>query len=732
MPTSNEFVNPYTFVSLPSKVPRQPARDRDACVDANGEPLWFGSLEVTWTLHSDLQLPLRAVEEGWLNPETGQVRIPGSSAKGVLRSLHETMFNGCLRIVDDDYVPAYREVVNAGGEMNGNGWSLAMVTRSENGKATEVAVCGETIHIEIDALLREYMRRGKPDVPTTGDLIELLGSPETEARVADYGDGVTRKELRSPRVGRVGRPEPHKEVDGSYTATPQIGRYALLVTDLGARRFRAEPPSSWYWATAAVTAERVPVSAEAQDGFVAATREARDRLKLMASPEPATWQEHRVTGEVRHEKYRSGGSRLYAKRALATGYLHAGDIVWVQTVITHEGRPIVDQIKLSQVWRKLAPDDLGSRLPGYVAPQRLTSPPGGWSETVPSPLLPCGSGGDLKKLCVSCQTFGAVEPRAGRGEGNQTAISGRVRVGGLLTLPGQAPTLKQEYLAPRGRPHPGAGMFYLEHRMLDDGRASGDLPSQWGSSPDEEGTPRRLRGRKYYWHSDPDVQVEKQAKLPGPRYAYRVGQHADNQRESAPRQFVPAGTMFVQRLGVDGLSGAEVRMLLATLEPARILGQLPGGENRTYAQSLGGGKPFGLGAASARITSVNVMTGAHRYTSSTAEQVRDKFTKDEFSVMLRHGGMSRYLGQLIQILDLHGLGDDEASVAYPPGTDWAQADSKRFVESFHFFQDAGKKLAGKGRGPGQQRYQPLPKVSNDPKKPTSQRLYTGDNKGGTQ
>ena len=61
-----------------------------------------GSFIVTWKFTSPFQAP--GGPSG-----TTVLRLPGSSVKGAVRSLHETLAGGCLRVFDEDFIPSYRD-----------------------------------------------------------------------------------------------------------------------------------------------------------------------------------------------------------------------------------------------------------------------------------------------------------------------------------------------------------------------------------------------------------------------------------------------------------------------------------------------------------------------------------------------------------------------------------------------------------------------------------------------
>ena len=61
-----------------------------------------GAFTVTWTFTTAFQAPEGA-------SGTTVLRLPGTSVKGAVRAVHETLAGGCLRVFDADFIPSYRD-----------------------------------------------------------------------------------------------------------------------------------------------------------------------------------------------------------------------------------------------------------------------------------------------------------------------------------------------------------------------------------------------------------------------------------------------------------------------------------------------------------------------------------------------------------------------------------------------------------------------------------------------
>src|SRR5437016_4695857 len=112
-----EFINPYTFMPLPALI----GRDRPGGHHCAGDQNVSGGMTVEWRLQTPLLLP-----HAHPQVRSGRVVIPGSSVKGAVRSLHEALMGGCLRVVDEDFLPVYRQPAVA----KDQNWHLAVVTNT--------------------------------------------------------------------------------------------------------------------------------------------------------------------------------------------------------------------------------------------------------------------------------------------------------------------------------------------------------------------------------------------------------------------------------------------------------------------------------------------------------------------------------------------------------------------------------------------------------------------------
>ena len=246
-----KFVNPYTFLPLPDSIKREQLQMHDGS-GAQDRELYTGSFTVEWELKSPLLLPEKAEEEGWLEltgSDRGKIRVPGSSVKGAMRSLHEALFFGCMSVVDQDYIPVYREASVKGQRTDSADWVIGVVEKvDDDGRPVSIRrtvrtdrtddADGKTIWINAEGLLRACRRQSENDLPQTGDIVRFRNS--------DVFVKNNRAKVYDPR-----EEEPRR--DGNID-TYSNNDYVIIITDGGTRK----KMRAWHWA-----ARKIDVYADA-------------------------------------------------------------------------------------------------------------------------------------------------------------------------------------------------------------------------------------------------------------------------------------------------------------------------------------------------------------------------------------------------------------------------------------------------------------------------------------
>jgi RAMP superfamily len=431
-----EFINPYTFVPLPAAI----GRDRPVGHACAADGCISGRMNVEWMLRTSLLLP-----QAHPAVRTGRILIPGSSVKGAVRSLHETLMGGCLRVVDEEFVPVYRQPAVA----KGRDWHLAVVAKTtRQGRATHVRATEETVWVPVDTVRAALGR-----APRTGDAVDI------EDEAIESHSGLDRYEVRYRDGVKAG--------DG----------WTLLVGDSGTRQRSRQ----FFCAAGRLPdddAELCEVTESAWLEYVQLCEGTND-LRLIRQQRDGDakgfkgWRTGQVFADVRW------GGQVVGERRRVTGRLWLGDVVWAQ-VDPASGQ--VEHLAMAAIWRVAGGGPLAKRVPDAV---RACQDPG--------------------HLCLSCRLFGSADTADGESgrEAEQRSYAGHVRMGDAVA---EGVTTEAVRLAPLGAPRPGAGQFYLQ---VNDTRPASDetvLPAAyWGSERDEGGS-RLVRGRKFYWNGDPGAQ----------------------------------------------------------------------------------------------------------------------------------------------------------------------------------------------------------------------------------
>jgi RAMP superfamily len=638
------FVNPYTFVPFPETV----VRGRPGGHHWLAPGRLSGAFTVTWKFVTGFQAPEGASGSAVL-------RLPGASVKGAVRSVHEVIAGGCLRVFDADFIPSYRDHA----QVKDKEWKLAVVDKAtEDGQPLTVLLCDEVVWVGAGQLRQAWDE----------DLA-------TGSRVAIQPGDVPAK-LNGPN---------RKELSPSATVS-RGGDWVVLVTDSGTRQVKK---GTYFLACGRVgVGSRVAeVSEAAWQTFRIAVAGARD-VQPGERSRAGHDADDRQPRKLVTFGSRPADSRPIGHRRVATGRLWEGDVLWART--RNDGASVVvDELSLASLWRH----------PGWDPTQDAASRPEDWSagQRVPADLLGCGDPGEL---CPTCRVFGSADTRAREGDegARQRAYAGHVRFGDACSE--QPVKLQPVQRAPLGAPRPGAGQFYLAYTD-DSPAATGRKPTrEWGSDPDAAAR-RPLRGRKFYWHADPARQAI-------PRHEARPhqrtrGDQTDSELVST-RYLAPAGTVLRQRVTFDNLSRAELGGLLAAFEPHRVLAapEPPG----PLLLHLGGGKPLGLGSCTAAVSDLRMWTAASRYGGATDELVHAGACTAEFTASCPRELIDKVWPSLTVVLAQGTV--DPAQVWYPPGEYWTdqQEHQKAFDEPFAFFTaSSGMHIESSGR---QRRLIPLP------------------------
>lgn len=656
--SQHHFVNPYTFVPFPEQPPvrTSPAGHHTLAPHPERPQARFqGRITARLVARSPLLVrnigSAAPVEDGTARaPRTpdGRLFVPGSSLHGALRSLHETLTGSCLRVFDPDFVPVYRDV--ASGALR-KGWGLGVVEATDDrGRPIRITRCSETRWVHLDTLAtatkpvetgQRFQLNDKMFAPQNGRDVYSASGPVSLDPAGEWIVLVTDDAARDTRY-------PH------YCAVGRIPAHAtsLQVTDRAWTEFQqaAEGSKQWYanW----------PGAQPDLDG---------ERTRLNR---PGVTLADVLGDETR--KIRPGLGRWLRPRP----WLHPGQVVWLAP---STGR-YVGGIAMSYLWRTTGRGPAGDRL----------------RPELPAPGMEACH--DPDDLCQSCRMFGSADTRdvssggVDRRVAEQRSYRGHVRVldavlesGDVLDAPVTLPAT--------GSPRPGSGQFYLE----DPNGAKDTLEYQkprnrWGV-PDAT-TPRRLRGRKFYWQTDPTIDEQ--------RCRWRRHEHAPAGDQV---ELVARGSTYRIELTFDGLTASEIGGLVATLQPHRLFATRPDvlpyptESEPQFAFHVGGGKPIGLGSCQIDEVAVTTDNIESRYLSTAArldvdpDDVVAAFSEEHAEQL---AGIWQHVAAA-----LHTDHVDSRIVSYPTSIPWdddnGRCSGKNQHEAFRWFQNSTGEDMRKGR-----------------------------------
>ncbi|WP_433685756.1 TIGR03986 family type III CRISPR-associated RAMP protein [Nocardia sp. CA-119907] len=563
--------------------------------------------------------------------------VPGSAFHGAIRSLHETVTGSCLRAFDEGFVPSYRQTA-----------------QPQDIAALRLAVVSSAA-------------APGPGGPQPAPMVRLCepGDPQAHRLDQDVLQQLhASSELRSGdrlriELGPDGRPR---------QAWPDsAGDWVVFISDAGTRgsrqRYRAH--------VRRLTDHTVPVLDDAWQDFLSNVEGADDLRSARLTEIPES---QRFT-EVTHT-YQPVGARalevVVGMRCLARRTVQVGQPLWVRPSRDGAG---VDLVQLSMIWRRRGTDTAGDRVPpGFSA---------------------CWDPGDL---CPSCRMFGSADVRGGTdtdAAAQQRSYRGHVRFGDAVAV--EPVRVLPVRLPPMGAPRPGAGQHYLDTA----GWAGnvGDPPlREWGSAADRT-EPRRLRGRKFYWHTTVSNGLL-------PQRGQARTQHAENNLVAEAQVFA-IGTRLEATVTFTDLDHAQLGSLIIALQPWRAFG-------KAAALHLGGGRPLGYGSCRIEIDPESswITTPHDRYTGKNPSRFDETVLTsvvDQFRQAPDMAGARRIWPLLGKALMLDHVAANQ--VWYPPGAH--EVSDPGFKEGFQYWkQSAGTELARDERG-ARRGYplQPLPDLA---------------------
>ena len=694
-----KFVNPYTFVPLPESIKKEQLHLHDG-TGAKNEELYTGSFMVEWELKSPLLLPEKAKEEGWLeltSENTGKIRVPGASVKGAMRSLHEAIFFGCMSVVDQDYIPVYREASVKGQRTDKSDWTIGVVEEvDDKGKPLSIRrTAGKTIWINAEGLLRTCQKQEKDELPQTGDIVRF--------RDSDVVTKNNRAKVYEPREFAQRR-------DGNID-TYSSDDHVIIITDGGTR----QKMRAWHWASKKIDvhADALSISDEVWKHFEAKVDGTDDRRR-----EKLKIKNKKIDMHAANKIEVEGLGKILGKRLSQNGIFSPGDALWVR-IEKVDDREQITELSYSAIWRRVAVFPENEENSGKV--MHLGDLLGD--------LRPCDPNDVEHGVCLSCSLFGAVGPEKEGGE-KGLGYAGHVRFGSLELKGNEASISAEKEIMPLSSPKPSNGQFYMTNPRNLQGKPSvdmaneGETTSHWDRRKIKN-VERKLAGRKFYWNHDPlrrnhgRVHYEKfdgaKDELITKRRLVFVG---DNNNK----------TVLKGEVTFDQITSAQLASLWCLLNPVSLYESFKVKGPEVPVVRLGGGKPLGFGSVAPSIISYKVFRSKERYLDDSAEFDSDRdssastalgvasdrwnnFVKDIEERVTSDGSRKKIVDNvrtLTRLMDLDGLGDVKDLVSYPPNASWEQYGSKKFHESYRFFVENRGAAGGGNKGTYWGEWKPLP------------------------
>lgn len=621
-----KFINPYTFVPFPTSVDKSPPQGHEKLSPGN----LSGRIAIEWRTITPIMLP-----QGW---HRGRLIMPGSSIKGAVRSLHETITGGCLRVFDPDFLPIYRQTMGEGIKES-QGWTMAEV-RTVQGQPVFYPA-KRTVWVEASQVLTNHAR----PLPETGKRYRI------DNYLAELQGHAKRSHLHT----------------SSTVVRDDAGDWYILVSDAHARR----NDRHYYFAMG--EAQDHPV--ELAPGVLASLNDrifgTNDQRLVRKNMQPESRVE--FTGKYGHGPQET----TVTKKEMGTRHIVGPDmwpsVVWVQVkdrdgLATEDdaSQSIITAVSIAAIWR----------IEGeHPAKDRLAH----------NDLLECT---DPERLCPSCRVFGMADTSGRSDSAEQNSYAAHVRFADAW-----ADSEPTDYRRIRTlmSPRPGFGPFYLE---IGDNTAiakNEERPTgRWGAKPDK-GKPRRLRGRKYYWHAkpDPDPPRKDDTELAQWHRWYTTGQQGTQADRVSRADGTPQDDERVLFSGslhsevvFDNLTREDLGGLIAALDPSRLFDLPPQfAEGREFATHLGGGKPLGLGSVIPTVTiKAADIWSSGRYVPGLPTPQIDDVVKEFVAAT---PSLMKQWEALAHVLDIHKI--DPNLVWYPPGADRSKFGRELFGRTFKFF-----------------------------------------------
>ena len=620
------FINPYTFVPFPSAggVKAEPAGH-----DRLGPGHYSGRITVSGTARTAIMVRGSVENDEPVLPwhpganGTRQAIVPGSGLAGAVRSLHETLAGGCLRVFDHEFLPTYRDMASRN---SFDRLVMALVTEVDGkGRPLAMILCTDVVWtdaVDLQRVVREPLHTG---------MVLDIDERDMTAIGTDWGRERVGIEAATPR------------------SDPVEGAWLVLVADAGAR----EQDEVFRIALARLPdgPESVSVDDQAWTDYERCALDAEDmrqqrkdqgRLDALRLKETGYSTGQALTELMKDVRW---NDHDIGRRQLVRPWARPGTVLWVRR---KDGE--ITDLRPAVLWRHSGQRPAGERVPESLRACRYP-----------------------RDLCPSCRIFGSVDAqrREEDDKARQCSYAGHVRFTDLVAAKCAPTDGPVRPLAPLSSPRSGSGQFYLDNGNSVLPQRDNEVLREWGGSADSR-QPRQLRGRKYYWSTRPAKQH--------PRRSDKRKHHSDEMVTSA--RVFEHQQRFDTTVCFDGLTLPELGGLLAALQPALLLTPASSHRDPAVCLPIGGGKPFGFGALETRLTLDRIDSAGSRYGEEEPPDVTIEQAVEQFRTSIPEGIRDTVWPALSAVLTLDHVDPDH--VWYPPGASWNEHHTGRpdALESF--------------------------------------------------
>lgn len=580
----------------------------------------------------------------------GKPAIPGSSLRGMLRSVFEAVTNSCFSNLSDARLSYHLEpakalkLVPARIEGNGNGTLelrlLPGFTELRPGKRPEGPQYAAWAPLYLSNMLRPS-RNAQSNLPYGSRTDLALNGFEHKTqcwarlRLLEH----PQRHFKFWNVEQLAKTEDQLDPlrDGERKAQGYLCITNQNIENKHDERF-------FFCGEGLERAKVIPLSDKAEKDYLILIRDYQDR--------------HRDSVQRRRRDHKNpelpdGDDPAFSRFIVhenESKALQHGDLVYAMLNENREAEFIVPM----SVPRVAYDNSIATLLPKLNVAKPLPKKPHDHSITEPShsPLKACDH---YEELCPACRVFGWVHQLEDKNKGDtgkRVAYAGRVQIS-HADLKHDKGTLPETPLAILSSPKPTTTSFYL---------ADGEQQARADIDYDTSGA--LLRGRKFYRHHKRAVEEN----------YFRAGGRCDDQNRTVRDALAP-GAQFEFSIHFQNLAPLELGALLWALEM-----------DRQCFHRLGFAKPLGFGSVKITVQDLQVLDPKQRYDSlekngwQPIPDWRARLVETFKTALANHHGFANF-DAMPNVQDLRALLSESAEdlpIHYPRSSRQTDPEGKNF------------------------------------------------------